>query len=200
MNKEAFYGNIKNSLFHGILSQPQIEGMEAILDASAIVSTNELAYILATIYHETAKTMQPIEEYGKGKNRTYGHKVKINGKPYSNTYNIFYGRGFVQLTWYDNYEKMGKIIGEDLINHPELCLTIPIATKICYAGMIGGLFTGKKLKDYFTETTDFINARRIINGVKKGETHKDKNGNLIPDMADIIEGYANNFLSALKED
>ena len=184
MNKEAFYYNVKDSLFHGKLSQSQVEGMEAIINASSIVSTNELAYILATIYHETAKTMQPIEEYGKGYNRTYGHKVKLNGKPYNNTDNIFFGRGFVQLTWYDNYEKMGKIIGEDLINHPELCLTISVATKICYAGMIGGLFTGKRLSDFINDTqTDFINARRIINRL---------------DCAELISGYADKYIIALK--
>ena len=186
MNKSLFYEQIKDSLFNDKLSQPQVEGMEAILDTSGIVSTNELAYILATIYHETAKTMQPIEEYGKGRNRTYGHKVKQNGKPYNDTDNIFFGRGFVQLTWYENYAKMGKVIGENLIKYPELCLTIPFATKICYAGMIGGLFTGKKLKDYINDTqVDFVNARRIINRL---------------DCADLIASYANKFLAALKKD
>ena len=33
-----------------------------------------LAYMLATTFHETARTMQPIEEYGKGKGKTYGIK------------------------------------------------------------------------------------------------------------------------------
>ncbi len=28
--------------------------------------------MLATVYHETAKTMQPIEEYGRGVGRDYG--------------------------------------------------------------------------------------------------------------------------------
>lgn len=185
MNKESFYSNVKGILFNSKLLQLQVDGMEAILDVSAIVSTNELAYILATIYHETAKTMQPIEEYGKGLNKTYGHKVKQSGKPYNDTENIFYGRGFMQLTWYENYEKMGKVVGEDLIKFPELCLSMPIATKICYAGMIGGLFTGEKLKDYINDMqVDFVNARRIINRL---------------DCADLIASYANKFLAALKE-
>lgn len=37
-------------------------------------------------------------------------------------------------------------------------------------GMIKGLFTGKKLSDYLTDTKkDYFNARRIINGLNEAE-------------------------------
>jgi hypothetical protein len=52
-----------------------------------------------------------------------------------------------------------------------------------YGGMIGGWFTGKKLSDYLGNgKVDFVNARRIINGL---------------DRADDIAGYANSFLAAV---
>jgi putative chitinase len=199
MNLELFFENIKESLFAGkFKSTSQVAGINAILNESEKVSANELAYILATVYHETAKTMQPIEEYGKGRNRTYGHNVKQNGTRYTNTKNIFYGRGFVQLTWYENYEKMGKIIGVDLINQPELMLQLDVSTKVLYEGMTRGLFTGKKLKDYFGAVPDFVMARSIINGRRRV---KNIAGEWVyetyPDCAELIAGYALKFLNAL---
>ena len=49
-----------------------------------------LAYILATDYHETAYTMQPIEEYGKGAGYDYGEPDPVTGE-------IYFGTGLVQL-------------------------------------------------------------------------------------------------------
>ena len=47
-------------------------------------------------------------------------------------------------------------------------MTWPIALKALFDGMIKGMFTGKKLADYFNDTrTDWVNARRIVNGVDK---------------------------------
>ena len=74
INKESFYKKIRVSLFDK-LTQPQVEGMGAILnewDRGKDEDLRNLAYMLATVYHETARTMQPIEEFGKGKGRDYG--------------------------------------------------------------------------------------------------------------------------------
>jgi hypothetical protein len=72
-----------------------------------------LAYILATAYHETAHTFEPVREIGRGKLRAYGRKRKQSGEPYTIDH-IYYGRGHVQLTWYENYDKFGKLLGIDL--------------------------------------------------------------------------------------
>ncbi len=51
------------------------------------------------------------------------------------------------------------------MHHPEFALTLEVATPILFTGMMQGLFTGKKLGDYFNgPTADWVNARRIING------------------------------------
>lgn len=47
--------------------------------------------------------MEPIEEYGEGSSRDYGQPFG----PYGQCY---FGRGFVQLTWYDNYVKGEQIL------------------------------------------------------------------------------------------
>ena len=151
--------------------------------------------MLATVYHETAKTMQHIEEYGRGRGKAYGHKLKMGGGvnkriPYNTPDKIYYGRGFVQITWFENYEKMARLLNVDLLNHPELALDLHVATQILFEGMTTGAsskgdFTGRCLEQYFNaNSNDPINARRIINGM---------------DKADLIAGYHNRFYSALAE-
>lgn len=191
INRKHFFDSIRDSLFHGDFSQPQVEGLDAILDrweAQQLTDLRWLAYMLATCYHETARTMQPIEEYGKGAGYRYGKKIKRSGIPYSLPDKIYYGRGYVQLTWYENYETMGRLLGIDLLNNPDLALQPVIATKIMFEGMTKGNshfgdFTGKSLENYFNDKKeDWVGARRIINGT---------------DKAELIAGYGKKFYNAL---
>lgn len=143
----------------------QSVGLEAILnewDNRHLTDTRWLAYMLATVYHETARTMRPVEEIGKGKKYKYGQKDKETG-------HVYYGRGFVQLTWKDNYFKFERELGVPLVKQPELALDLEISTRILFDGMIKGLFTGKKLSDYFNgeQICDWYSARKIINGLDK---------------------------------
>lgn len=129
-----------------------------------------LSYILATTYHETAFTMCPIREYGLGNGRPYGNPDPITGE-------VYYGRGYVQLTWKDNYVKAESVIKDIItqehihfVTEPDLALRPIYAAQIAIHGMSNGWFTGKKLGDYLTEQqTDYVNARRIINGTDKAE-------------------------------
>ena len=58
----------------------------------------------------------------------------------------------------------------DLIKNPELAMRPDVAAFVMFDGMINGVFTGKKLADYFNATkTDFVNARRIINGTDRAQ-------------------------------
>lgn len=101
--------------------------------------------------------MQPVREIGQGRGKRYGLPDPVTRK-------IYYGRGFVQLTWAENYRNMGKRLGVDLYRNPDLALDRKIAARILIVGMIEGIFTGKKLSDYLNDrTTDYGNARRIIN-------------------------------------
>ncbi len=176
-------------LFGGHMTQSQVDGCEVILSACRILPDHrQAAYVFSTSFHETAKTMQPINEYGKGAGNDYGQKLKMGAGPghrlpYTTPDQLYYGRGYVQLTWYENYLALGKIIKQDLLNHPELCLQPAIAADIMITGMVRGLFTGHKLPDYFNgKKEDALNARKIINGL---------------DAAQLIAGYYNTFLKAL---
>lgn len=165
MNKQVFFNAIRLSLFK-TLSQSQVQGMEYLLEESYKhgFTIPELAYCLATAYHETAYTMMPIAEYGRGKGRKYGVPVP----PYNH---IYYGRGYVQLTWSYNYVKAGDILNVDLLRYPDKAMDPKIAADVLYYGMKQGWFTGRKLSDYIAGTKkDYVNARRIVNGTDKATT------------------------------
>ncbi|MBE9584611.1 hypothetical protein IM792_09155 [Mucilaginibacter sp. JRF] len=70
VNTDKFFASIRKNLFNGALKQSQVDGLNAILSATSeagIIDTRYIAYMLATVFHETARTMQPIEEYSKGR-------------------------------------------------------------------------------------------------------------------------------------
>ena len=165
INRKFFFDYVRGHLFDGRLKQGQVNGLNAILDEwdgrHAKKDDRWLAYMLATTHHETDRRMQPIEEYGRGRDHAYGVPDPDTGQTY-------YGRGFVQLTWKSNYETMGKRLKIDLVNHPELALGLDVATEILFLGMMEGSFTGKKLSDYLNSAEeDWVNARRIINRLDK---------------------------------
>lgn len=86
-------------------------------------------------------------------------------------YYPWHGRGFVQLTWQANYIKAGKALDVDLISKPDRALDPDIAADILVIGCKEGWFTGKKLADYITlQRSDFVNARRIVNGTDKAQS------------------------------
>lgn len=181
MNRKVFFDGIRQSVFRGSLSQTQVDGVNSILDGWQEMGDGDqhkLAYVLATSYHETARTMQPIDEYGKGRGRRYGIRDRVTGKTY-------YGRGHVQLTWKDNYRKLSQVTGIDLVSDPDLALDSAVSVKILIVGMMDGLFTGKSLKDYIRPgAVDYVGARKIVNGT---------------DRAQLIAGYASAFEEALEK-
>jgi predicted chitinase len=143
---------------------------------------NELAYALATTYHETAFTMKPVRET-LAKNdaeairildKSWSAKklpwVKIPYWRYDDAGRSWLGRGYVQLTWYVNYLAMTRRLGVDLMTDPNAALRPDVAARILIIGMKEGTFTGKRLSDYITlKKSDFKSARRIINGTDKDD-------------------------------
>ena len=73
--RTTFFNTVRSAPFGGTLSQSQVDGMEGLLRYADHLDWHPdtpdsqyflywLAYLLATTFHETARTMQPIEEYG----------------------------------------------------------------------------------------------------------------------------------------
>lgn len=164
MNRVFFYNRVRNKIFGGKLTQGQVDNMERILnewERRGLTDLRWLAYMLATVYWETAHTMKPIKEYG---GQSYLRKKK---------YWPYYGRGYVQLTWIYNYDKMGKLLGIDLVHNPDLAMKPEVAIWILFEGMLRaetgvGDFTNHSLEMYFNDKkTDWVGARRIINGTDR---------------------------------
>lgn len=156
------------------LDRRQTAGLNALLTAAerdpALTDLRWLAYMLATVQHECAGTWRPIEEYGKGRGRPYGRPVVVTDPQGKKHRNVYFGRGYVQLTWKQNYQRMGKLLKSRLLYDPSLALRPAIAYKIMSLGMRRGLFTGKKLGDYIRGAkTDYVNARRIINALDRAQ-------------------------------
>ena len=151
-------------------------------DKSYVCSLKKIAYMLATAKHETGHTFEPITERG---NRSYFNKydpvlantperrkraIEMENTQQGDGFK-YRGRGYVQLTWKKNYRKSGEYLKKDLVNNPELALDQKNATKIMIYGMETGMFTTKKISSYISEdTADYLNARRVINGMDKAAT------------------------------
>lgn len=190
INREKFFDVVREKPFGGSLTQEQVDGMTALLNVwerryardNPRDGDHWLAYALATTYHETAATMRPIEEYGKGEGHDYGEPAG----PFDQCY---YGRGHVQLTWLENYEKGQRCLKDKfdidapLVRHPESMLDDETSALIMFEGLIDGWFTGVGLPDFFNATEeDAYNARKIVNGL---------------DQAELIENYYYQFRASL---
>lgn len=169
--------DISNQLL-GPFNQSQINGLEILLhnfQQGSVSNPKWIAYMLATVWHETAFTFYPIDEYGSNEyfEKRYGYQTKVGrnlGNLHPNDGAKYHGRGYVQLTGRYNYTKVGQLLQLDLTAEPDLVKHPKIAHQILTQGMIDGWFTGKRLKDYITiNKVDYINARRIINGLDKAK-------------------------------
>ena len=168
INRSVFFVIIRNKPFPGRLSADQVGGINNMIDEwerRGLTDLRWLAYMLATVFHETAAQMQPICEDGS--------TAYLQAKPYY----PWVGMGLVQVTWEANARKFGAERPEDL-------LAWPIALRAVFDGMSRGMFTSKKLADYFNDHGDDpFGARHIINGT---------------DRAALVAGYHDAFLTGLK--
>lgn len=209
MNRDVFFSYVRSAPFGGRISTSQFAGLTAILDKwdnSTFTDVRWLAYMLATVFHETNAKMQPVVE---NLNYTTAARIRevwpsrfptlVSAQPFvknakalaNKVYNgqmgnregsndgwDYRGRGLPQLTGRNMYAKFG------IAGNPEWALEPKRSIDILFRGMIEGLYTGRKLSQYFNATTDDrIGARAIVNG-------KDK--------AALIAGYHRNILDAIQ--
>lgn len=166
---------LREGLFQGSLSQVQVDSLNYLVQRCEEYQLTypETAYVLATAYHETGyletvngkkvmnRDMLPIRERG--------------GEAYlrSKKYYPHVGEGYVQLTWLENKIRVGKLIGKDLVNTPNILLDPDVASEIMIKGMVFGWFTGvgfhRKCPVYRYNKASYIRARKIVNGTDKAE-------------------------------
>lgn len=200
MNATAFYSSIRNTLFGGKMTQGVVDTINAIFDAMLkydICDYRQKAYVLATAYHESyhATKNPQWDSVREGFTATNAGaiaavralhragKIKTNYAVPERNNHSYYGRGFVQITWPANYIKLGARLNIPLYDNPDLALERDVAAELLVVGMKEGLYTGRNLNHYINTTmTDFVNARRIINGL---------------DKAQEIANHANKFYNAI---
>ncbi len=103
----------------------------------------------------------------------------VSGGPVSKTYteadgveHQYFGRGLVQITWWNGYAESGVAFGYglDLLFDPEKVKDPEVAYEIMVQGMTtgGGYANGKKCAQYFTDSmTRYVAARATVNGSDK---------------------------------
>lgn len=199
INRSFFVQTARLSLFDGSQTTSQVLGLKRFLDywegRHKSKDDRWLAYILGTVHHETGRTFMPVREtFAKSDseamkrlNKAFGAgKLTWVKNPYwaeDSDGKSWLGRGYCQLTHKYNYKKASVLVGHDLVADPSLAMNPDIASKIIFEGMISGLFTGKKLADYFsTSKADWRNARKIINGLER---------------ADLVGSYAKKYYSCI---
>ena len=180
---KPFFDVVRKEIFKRGLKQSQVDGIKAKL---AVFEREGFplswqAYALATSYHETAGRMQPVRE-GLSASDTW-RKKNLRYYPY-------YGRGDVQLTWKENYQKAAKELSiPELATDLDLALDPTISAEIMARGMKEGWFSrGHSLPNHLPNKEgtreEFRQSRRIIN---------------LMDKADLIADYALVFQEALRK-
>lgn len=170
---------------------------------SSALKTNlyEVSYMLATVRHEAYYF--PRGEYFSDRPevgdlsyfnrydpvRASTEKRRLTAKENGNTQEgdgyRYRGRGCVHLTWKNNYQKFSDLLSHDFVVDPDAAARFEHSVPIMIVGMTKGMFTGKKLTDYFSSSkVDYVSARRIINAL---------------DEAELIASYAERFEIILKK-
>lgn len=176
LNLDTLFAYLRRAPFGNRMTQQQVDGVKAIvadfMETGPKPDLRWLAYILATAFHETGGKMAPVRE-GFASSDAGARKIVAGrkyGKADADTGEVYYGRGYVQLTWKENYDKFAKSLHLDLVNEPDLALEPKIAATVLVEGMLLGFFTGRSLEMYFSPSVeDAVGARAIINGSDKAD-------------------------------
>lgn len=154
---------------------------------AGITDKGQIAYILATMKHESGDGRY-TEEIASGS--AYEGRSDL-GNTQSGDGVRFKGRGLVQITGRNNYNKFGKWLGVDFITEPnnKLPALLKYSLPILCCGMTGKYgapnFTGVTIAQYINGTKqDFEGARRSVNGT---------------DRASLIAGYARTYLANINQ-
>jgi putative chitinase len=196
MQRDQFFARVRVRPFGGNLTQAQVDGLNVLLDTwREMYPDADIRFVansLSQIHRETGGRMSPVRETFASSDGLAIQRLDAAWRrgqlkwvktPYWSE--GWFGRGHIQITHKTNYRKLGQRLGVDLVGNPSLALDPAISAKIAIVGMVEGLFTGRKLSDFFNDDTDnAAGARRIVNG---------------PDGTDaLIAAMHREFLDALR--
>jgi hypothetical protein len=211
MNRATFFDTIRPrsyGLFPGTLTATQVRGIEGILDAFDQVGDGRrasLAYTLATAHHETGRRFEPVRE-GFAKSDAGARKAVARlastrgpdsapakyGRPVPPYGHVYYGRGFPQLTWIDNYRRASAAAGVDLVRDPDKMLDPVISARVLIRGIIEGWWNGTQGKG--VAHYELLDGRP---GFSREEARQARRTVNVLDQADKIAVYALAYEAAL---
>jgi hypothetical protein len=166
-NWDKFADKIENchsKPFGSVFSSVERERVKYLADVWAdegYTDLRHLAYACATVRKECGPNFMPVREGGWNKeitdaearhhvrNRWYGKE--ING-------HVYYGRGYVQLSLYENY------LREGIADNPDKALNREWSAKLLFKGLLDGRWNGRgKGLMYYLDKNDPVQARRTVN-------------------------------------
>lgn len=167
------YFHHKESTDNLNIALDSLQQYQDLFDSNVI--RKQMAYVLASVRWESYDYKKDIY-FGPLKEQRASQARQPKLYELQNRYWLsgYYGRGPIQLTWKNNYKLFEKLTGADLVNNPDLLLTdLRLGYQVTILGMTKGLFTGHKLSDYInSKECDYLNARKIVNGLDKAEEIK----------------------------
>lgn len=217
LDRTTFFAYARRAPFGGRLSTAQVEGCEAILaewERRHLTDWRVIAYDLATAFHETGGTMQPVRE--RGGHSYFMRRYDITGSRPDKARELgnihpgdgakFPGMGHVQSTGRMNAKRAGDIIAEvlgrriDFEKEPDRLMEMDISVALLIEGMERGIWTGRRIRQFFLPGGR-LSERDSAEG-KGDAAHRTAkaaracvNGT---DKADLIARYWKSFLDALE--
>ncbi len=212
IDRQSFFAECRASF--GSLTQENVDGLNAILDACEGIPVDHIAYVMATAYHETGGKIYPNREStyystaGRilsvfGKSRLQGNSAASLAKNSQLLANVVYGgewgeKNLGNKEWGDGWKYRGGGMDHTTglsnyrkaaaVTGVDLVSHPELITRVDVAAKViaAGMSTGWYRGKKLSDygTCDFYNMRDIINA------DKSRNGSL-------VAGYADKFYAAL---
>lgn len=158
-----------------------LPGASAVVQAAeqAGIQGIELAQFIAQLKHESWNFTR-LSEVPKGKNyynrydprhnprqaRSLGNRRPGDGERYK-------GRGYIQLTGRENYDRAGRALGINLLQQPELASRPDVAARIAV------WYWFNRVKPYVQDWMDTERVTKLINPALKGLADRQRNFELL---------------------
>jgi putative chitinase len=144
-------GNL--NILRGLASQ-----MEWIVSKAELSSKLRLCHFLAQVCEES-DGLHTTVEYGSGIHYEGRHDL---GNTHHGDGTKYKGRGLIQLTGRTNYATYGYMLGQDLINHPELAAEFPAAAQTA------ALYWNIRHINPHADEDDIVRVTECVNGGTNG--------------------------------
>ncbi|WP_295556784.1 hypothetical protein [uncultured Hyphomicrobium sp.] len=208
----AGYGLLYKKLQGKELNAYQVAALNSLLNVwdtvDALKNPLRLAYILATVYHESFHLIYPIREckctsdagsiacvkrlYDKGKASAYHLRDR-------KTHQSYYGRGQTQLTLKDNFLRIGRNLGlpVDIVANPDEALRLDVSARNAVLGLYEGWYRAPRnsyckgcwlgLKNIpFLSDFDWLAARDVLISQRRHSDRVAEHGKQIAKLLKFI--------------